>query len=79
MAAPSYDFNSHGKPDYVLYQANTRRTAIWYLDNNIYQGSAFGPSLPPDWALIDVADFNSDTYADYALLTITRAKRRYGI
>jgi hypothetical protein len=61
---PRYDFNSHGKPDYVLYQATTRRTAIWYLDNNIYQGSAFGPSLPPDWALIDVADFNSDTYAD---------------
>jgi len=53
--------------DYVLYQATTRRTAIWYLDNNIYQGSAFGPTLPPGWALIDVADFNGDSYADYAL------------
>jgi VCBS repeat protein len=64
---PRYDFNSDGTPDYVLYQASTWRTAIWYLDNNIYQGSAFGPSLPSGWALIDVADFNGDSYADYAL------------
>jgi hypothetical protein len=30
------DFNSGGKPDYVLYKANTRQTAIWYMNNNVF-------------------------------------------
>ena len=32
------DFNGDGKPDYVLYNASTRRTAIWYMNNNDYAG-----------------------------------------
>src|SRR5882724_3020058 len=27
------DLNNNGKPDYALYNANTRQTAIWYLNN----------------------------------------------
>ena len=38
------DFNGNGKPDYVLYNASTRQTALYYLNNNVYAGSALGPS-----------------------------------
>jgi hypothetical protein len=61
------DFDGDGKPDYVLIDASTRPTANWYLDNNIYQGSAVRSKFATDWALIDVADFNGDGYADYGL------------
>jgi hypothetical protein len=61
------DFNGDGHPDYVLQNAGTRQTAIWYLDNNIYIGSAYGPTLSVGWGLRGVADFNRDSHADYAL------------
>ena len=38
------DFNSDGKPDYVLHNANTRQTSVWYLNNNVYIGSALRPN-----------------------------------
>jgi FG-GAP repeat. len=40
------DLNGDGKPDYVLYNASTRQTAIWYLNNNVYVGGGYGPTLP---------------------------------
>ena len=43
MTRDRYDFNGDGKPDYVLYNASTRRTAIWYLNNNTLISSANGP------------------------------------
>src|SRR5882757_3480358 len=61
------DFNNNGKPDYVLYNANTRKTAIWYLNNNVLVGSAYGPTLPSGWGLRGMADFNRDSHPDYAL------------
>jgi FG-GAP-like repeat len=61
------DFNNDGHPDYVLRNATTRQTAIWYLNNNVYVGSAFGPTLTVGWRLDGVADFNRDSHADYAL------------
>jgi hypothetical protein len=61
------DFNGDGHPDYVLYNASTRQTAIWYLNNNFYIGGAYGPTLVPDWGLRGIADFNRDTHPDYAL------------
>ena len=30
------DFNGDGHPDYVLQNAATRQTAIWYLNNNVF-------------------------------------------
>ena len=45
------DFNGDGKPDYALYNGSTRQTAIWYLNNNVYVGSAFGPTPPTGWSL----------------------------
>jgi hypothetical protein len=61
------DFNNNGKPDYVLYNANTHKTAIWYLNNNVLVGSAYGPTLPSGWGLRGMADFNRDSHPDYAL------------
>jgi len=61
------DLNNNGKPDYVLYNANTRQTAIWYLNNNIYVSAAYGPTLTAGWGLRAVADFNRDIHPDYAL------------
>ena len=40
------DFNGDGKPDYVLYNESSRQTAIWYLNNNVFVGGAYGPTLP---------------------------------
>ena len=46
------DFNSDGHPDYVLYNSDTRQTAIWYLNNNVYISAAYGPTLPVGWSLV---------------------------
>ena len=61
------DFNHNNKPDYVLFNSQTRRTAVWYLNNNVFVGGAYGPTLPPGWRLVDVADFDRDGNPDYAL------------
>ena len=61
------DMNGDGKPDFVLYSASTHRTAIWYLNNNVYIGGANGPTIPAGWTLVDVADFDRDGRLDYAL------------
>jgi FG-GAP-like repeat len=61
------DFNHDGKPDYLLYNASTRRTAVWYMNNNVFLGGAYGPTLPAGWNVVDVADFNGDGNLDYAL------------
>jgi len=67
------DFNGNGNPDYVLYNANTRNTAIWYLNNNVYVSGAYGPTLPSGWQLVATGDFNGDSKPDYVLYnTITR-------
>jgi hypothetical protein len=46
------DFNGNSKPDYVLYNASTRQTAIWYMDNAVFVSGAFGPTLPVGWSLV---------------------------
>jgi FG-GAP-like repeat len=61
------DFNGDGHPDYVLQNAATRQTAIWYLNNNVFISGAYGPTLATGWGLRSVADFNHDTHPDYAL------------
>jgi hypothetical protein len=61
------DFNGDGHPDYVLRNAATRQTAIWYLNNSVFISGAYGPTLAVGWGLRSVADFNRDTHPDYAL------------
>jgi len=62
------DFNNDGKPDYLLYNPTTRQTVIWYLNNNVFIGSASGSTLWPGWNVAGVADFNNDGHPDYLLL-----------
>ena len=74
LAAPRAtvaDFNGDGHPDYVLRNAATRQTAIWYLNNNIFLGGAFGPTIVTGWFLKSAADFNLDSHPDYALFNPT--------
>jgi peptidyl-prolyl cis-trans isomerase A (cyclophilin A) len=52
---------------YVLYNAATRQTAIWYLNNNAFVSGAYGPTLPAGWGVRGAADFNGDSHPDYAL------------
>ena len=61
------DFNGDGKPDYLLYNPSTRQTVIWYLNNNVLIGHAYGPTLWPGWSVVGVADFNGDGKPDYLL------------
>src|SRR6476659_9375557 len=71
-AAPvAYDFNQDGKPDYVLFNAVTHQTAVWYLNNNVFIGGAFGPTLPANWQVVGVADFDGDGRPDYLLFNST--------
>jgi hypothetical protein len=65
--ASAEDFNHDGKPDYLLYNASTRQTAVWYLNNNLYLGSRLGPTITAGWNLIDAADFDGDGNLDYLL------------
>jgi hypothetical protein len=46
------DFNGDGHADYVLQNFNTHRTAIWYLNNNVFTRAAYGPTLPLGWNLV---------------------------
>ena len=61
------DFNGDHHPDWVLRNAGTRQTAIWYLNDNVFIGGAYGPTLTAGWGLRAVADFNLDSHSDYAL------------
>jgi hypothetical protein len=45
------DFNLDGHPDFLLYNATTRHTLIWYLNNSVYVGGAYCPTLPVGWSL----------------------------
>src|SRR4029077_1122915 len=67
----AYDFNQDGKPDYVLFNAVTRQTAVWFLNNNVFIGAAFGPTLPANWNVVGVADFDGDGRPDYLLFNST--------
>ena len=49
---------------YVLYNAGTRQTAIWYLINNALVSSSYGPSLPAGWQVAGVATTGSGQSVD---------------
>src|SRR6266545_163073 len=61
------DFNRDGHPDWVVRNASTHQTAVWYLHNNVYFGGGYGPTLPPGWVVVGTADFNHDGHTDYLL------------
>jgi hypothetical protein len=49
---------------------STQQTAIYYLNNNVYVSSGYGPTLPPVWTLVGAADFNGDGNPDYLLYNV---------
>ncbi|HCP91575.1 MAG TPA: hypothetical protein DIT76_05970 [Spartobacteria bacterium] len=53
--------------NYVLYNASTRATRVWRLNNNVHVGSASGPTLQAGWSLVGAADFNGSLNPDYLL------------
>ena len=65
-----------GKPDYVLDNAVTHQTAVWYLNNTLFVAGAYGPTLPANWNVVGVADFNGDGRSDYSLLTASYTPNR---
>src|SRR5581483_10623897 len=71
ITIPPYDFDLDGKTDYVLYNASTLQTAIWYLNNNVYRSGAIGPTLPLGWSLVNTTDFNGDGKPDYVLFNMS--------
>jgi len=46
------DFNGDGHPDYLIYRPDTRQTAIWHLNNNVFINAVSGLTLPPNWTLL---------------------------
>jgi hypothetical protein len=65
--ATTGDFNGDSKPDYVLTHGTSRRTAIWYMNNNVFVRGTFGPTLPLGWKVAAARDFNTDSHTDYVL------------
>src|SRR5262249_55646024 len=63
------DFNGDGKPDYVLQNGafNFQQTGIWYMNNNVFVGALFGPTLPVGWFLTALGEFNGDRDPDFVL------------
>ena len=56
------DFNRDGYPDYLLFNAVTRATVIWYMNNNVHLTGTIGPTLPGGWSVAALGDFNRDGY-----------------
>src|SRR5206468_11427332 len=61
------DFNGDGKTDYLLFNASTRQSAIWYLSGVTFAGGLYGPTIASGYQLIGTADFNGDGKPDYLL------------
>jgi hypothetical protein len=67
-SSPTTDVNGDGKPDFLLYNTSTRRTAAWYLNNSVHIGGGYTLALPARWTLLSAADFNRDGHPDYTLV-----------
>jgi hypothetical protein len=64
---PRGDFNGDGFTDYLLFNASSRRTAVWYLQGTAFAGGVLGPSLPAGWTVSCVADIDLDGGRDLVL------------
>ncbi len=67
IAATNFNFYD-GQPDYVLFNASTRRTAVWLLNSSVqFFGGVYGPTLPAGWTLNDAVDLDSNGKPDFLL------------
>ena len=65
------DFNRDGFSDYLLFNPSTGKTAIWYLQGNLFSSSVFGKPLPAGWAAVGAADVDQNGAPDYLLFNAT--------
>jgi hypothetical protein len=72
--ASAIDFNADGGPDLVLYNSNTRQTAVWYLNGTTFTSQVAGPTITAGWTLAGVADFNADGKPDFLIFNPTTRK-----
>lgn len=61
------DFNGDIFADYLLFDATTRQTAVWYLQRNAFSTGAYGPTLPFGWTVVCAADVDLDGQPDYVI------------
>jgi FG-GAP-like repeat len=61
------DFNNDGYSDYLLYNASTGQTVIYYMNNNVLMSSTYGATVPSGWQIAGVGDFDRDGHPDYLL------------
>jgi hypothetical protein len=65
------DFNNDGRPDLLLLNKYSRQTAVWYMNNNVQIGGAFGPTIPAGWRIVTAIDFNRDQHPDFLAYNAT--------
>ena len=61
------DFNGDGHPDWVVRNAGTGQTAIWYLNNNVFAQRRVRSDSSGWMGTRGAADFNGDSHPDYGL------------
>ena len=60
-------FNGDTHPDYLLFNAATRGTVIWYMSGVTRTGSRNGPTIPAGFVVAGLADFDGNGRPDYLL------------
>jgi hypothetical protein len=61
------DFNGDTHPDYLLFNAATRGTVIWYMSGATRTGIRNGPTIPAGFEVAGLADFDGNGRPDYLL------------
>ncbi len=74
VGQPPADLNGDAKPDYVLQQPSTQRTAIWHLNGVTKTGEVAGPTLSAGWTIAAVADMDGYGHPDYLFYNASTRK-----
>jgi hypothetical protein len=63
------DFDGNGNRDYLLFNASTHQSAIWYLSGVTFVHGVLDSMIPSGYELEGTADFNGDGKPDYLLFS----------
>ena len=72
------DFNGDTHPDYLLFNAATRGTVIWYLSGVTRTGSRNGPTIPAGFEVAGLADFDGNADPTICFTIRAHAKQQFG-
>jgi hypothetical protein len=61
------DFNGDNRPDYLLFNAGTHGTVIWYMSGVAHIGSHVAPTITQGYDAVGLADFDRNGRPDYVL------------